>query len=225
MSKVLIQNGSIHIEDVTGVTVFLQDFTDAPKYLGIDIASYSEGQTVTYEVPREINTWFDGIDTVDRPFPDATFDILIANVLTYVDRLNDPYHGMNALLEQAARLKSAKMQLTFNTPTVIANYTHIPNGKDYNLSADVLSQLAEIKAHMDSTDTPDDLFPAEVLLGYNHETMEDKVVTINTANVFRGVMLAVMAHVVAKRKEMRQLKQELDTLTLAELQSWVDPRI
>lgn len=111
-------------------------------------------------------------------------------------------------------------QINANTPAVIADFTY--NTNTYNLTADVIEQVRDFASLVLTSDTPGAYFPVDIVVGDNdgYET----VVSVN-ATGFKAAYIAIQEHIKAKREEARALKLSLDSLNLAQLQAWTDPRI
>lgn len=107
MKMLLVAKSGIHIEDDQGFFVGFANAKEFLRYAEIDIAATVGKQTITYEPRRGIHTWFDGIDTVDKPIPFAPFENLISKVAQLKARKDNPLFGLTPE-EKAEKIKEQK---------------------------------------------------------------------------------------------------------------------
>ena len=125
------------------------------------------------------------------------------------------------IVDQEVLLRgSIRRTIDTNTPTVIADFTY--NASTYNLSESVIQQVRDLVAEIQNSDTPAAYFPVDIVVGEN-DSME--VVVSVGATAFKSVVMAIYAQIRTKRAEARTLKLALNSMNLAELQAWADPRL
>ncbi len=224
---VLVEHGSmVVIQNIDGLAVHFNSFAECLKYTDYD---FTGKFYVGYE--PQLPFFQDSKNPLisESMIPFEPYEQLIANIQLYIDRMADPYYGMNDTEKKQQLLIDTLDAVDKKTDELIATGWVYPDASGQAvrmLDRDQANFEGEknlyVELAVDGVDVSS-YFPVEIKVA-TAANGAPVMLTIADITAYKTFVRAGKMYIKGRLQEGWGLKNQLTTMSLQDLENWVDPR-